>query len=228
MEWSGITVLAELEHESERQRCNRNSMRLRLQLKEQTSLWKAEGISQASSTCSALLFRNVILSCHCVARREWGVAERGEWPLKMHKRCARHIELCNDCRLQRATCNVPRFFIHPQQQFFRLRESEREGGRGTGLSCNYSPDPLTRSAFAAQRMGKRIERGNAKQTMSNACQFDLIMSGICNKWVKLSVDSVFAALHTHLQLLLFATPLPTGQHSVVLFHLGHFQPQLIS
>lgn len=77
-------------------------------------------------------------------------------------------------------------------------------------------------------MEKRIERGNAKQTMSNACQFDLIMSGICNKWVKPSVDSVFASLHTHLQLLLFATPLPTGQHSVALIHLSHFQPQLIS
>lgn len=81
------------------------------------------------------LFRNVILSCHCAAPREWGVAERGEWPLKMHKRCARHIELCNDCRLQRATCNVPCFFIHPQQQFFKLRERERERAGGEGRVC---------------------------------------------------------------------------------------------
>lgn len=166
VEWSGITVLAELQHESERQRCNRNSMRLRLQLKEQTSLWKAEGISQASSFAMLSLAVIVWRSGSGGWCRAGGVAIKNA-----QKVCTPHWIVQ---RLSTATCDVQRaMLLHPSTAAVlqTKREREREGGgRGTGLSCNYSPDPLTRSFHVPHSLHSEWENESNGETRSRPCR----------------------------------------------------------
>lgn len=220
MEWSGITVLIELQHESERQRCNRNSMRLR-QLKEQTLFVEGWG-NFASKLNLLLLFRNVILSCQGEGVQS---GEEG-WPLKMHKRCARHIELCNDCRLQRATCNVQCFSIHPQQQFFKLRKREREEeGR-------WSRRVTTHLTLWHVHFTFRIRctaNGKTNRTWQReADHVERVSIWFNNEWHLQQMGETLQRLSRRCPAHPLAVASPSQLDSVALFHLIHFQSQLIS